>query len=70
MNGLTCNRKALESIKEGKNVNELCIADRNHERSMVFLDHFRNFKGMHLIVEHNIKNEERILIQGKGKIRI
>ena len=56
-------------MKDGKKVNELCITDRNHERSMDFLDQFRNRKGMHLIVEHNIKNEEGILIQGKGNVR-
>ena len=56
-------------MKDGKKVNELCIADRNHERPMDFLDQFSNFKGMHLIVEHNIKNEEGILIQGKGNVR-
>ena len=27
-----------------KKVNVLCIVDRNHERSVVVLDHFRNFK--------------------------
>ena len=56
-------------MKDGKKVNELCIADRNHERSVDFLDQFRNFKGMHLIVELNIKNEEGILTQGKGNVR-
>ena len=50
----------------GKKVNVLCIVDRNHERSVVVLDHFRNFKGMSLIVEYNIKNEEGIPVQGKG----
>ena len=44
----------------------LCIVDRNHERSVVALDHFRNFKGIWFIVEYNIENEEGILIQGKG----
>ena len=44
------------------------IADRNHERSVVVLDHFRNFKGIQLIVEYNIENEEGIHIQGKGII--
>ena len=37
--------KALESTKDGrKKVNVLCIVDRNHSRSVVVLDHFRNFK--------------------------
>ena len=31
--------------KEGKKINVLCIVARNHERSVVVLDHFRNFKG-------------------------
>ena len=33
-------------MKEGKKVNVLCIFDRNHRRSVVALDHFRNFKGI------------------------
>ena len=34
---------------------------------MVALDHFRNFKGIYLIVEYNVENEEGILlIQEKG----
>ena len=58
--------KALESTKDGK-VNHLaftlqwkilCIVDRNHERSVVVLTHFTNFKGIYLILEYNIKNEE------------
>ena len=46
-------------------MNVLCIVDRNHERSMVALDHFKTFKGS-TTVEYNIKNEEGILIQEKG----
>ena len=42
--------------------------DRHHERSMVVLDHFRNFKGIQLTAEYNIQNEEGILIQGKENI--
>ena len=53
--------------KNGKKVNALCIVDQNHERSVVVLDHFRNFKGIYLIVGYNIENEDGILgIQGKG----
>ena len=55
-------RKALESTKDGKKVNVLCIVDQNHERSVVVLDHFRNFKGVYLIVEYSIENEEGTLI--------
>ena len=58
--------KALESKKDEKKVNVLCIVNRNHDRSVIVLDHFRNFKGIQLIVEYNIENEEGILIQGKG----
>ena len=47
-------------------MNVLCIVDQNHERSVVALDHFRDFKGTQLIVEYNIENEEGILIQEKG----
>ena len=34
----------MESTIDGKKTNAVCIVDRNHERSVVFLDHFRNFK--------------------------
>ena len=47
-------------------MNVLCIVERNHRISEVALDHFRNFKDIYLIVEHNIKNEAGIVIQGKG----
>ena len=57
--------KALESTKDGKKVNLLCTVDWNHERSVVVLDYFRDFKGIYLKVENNIENEEGILIQGK-----
>ena len=53
-------------MKDVKKVNVLCIVDRNHERCVVVLDHFRSFKGIQLIVECNIENEDGILIQGKG----
>ena len=67
MNDLTCNMKSSGKYERWKKVNVLCIVDRNHERSVVVLDHFRNFKGIQLIVEYNTENEEGILIQGKGK---
>ena len=54
------------SMKDGKKMNVLCIVERNHERSVFVLDNFRNFKGIYLIVEYNMENEEEILIQGKG----
>ena len=47
-------------------MNVLCIVDRNYERSVVALDHFRNFKGIQLIVEYNMENEEGKFLQGKG----
>ena len=37
---------ALESTKDGKKMNALCIVDRHHKRSVVVLDHVRNFKGI------------------------
>ena len=50
-------------------MNVRCLVDRNHERSVFAPDHFRNFKGIMLIVEYNIENEEEILIQtGKRKL--
>ena len=63
----TCNMKSsgkYERRKEGE-CTLLCIVNRNHEISVVILDHFWNFKGIQLIVEQNIENEEIILIQGK-----
>ena len=64
MNGLTCNMKSSgmdERWEEGE-----CTVDQNHGRSVVVIDHFRNFKGIQLIVEYNIENEEGTLILGKG----
>ena len=50
-----------------KKVNVLCIVDRNHGRSVIVLElGIRNFRGIQMIVEYNIENEEDILIQGKG----
>ena len=39
----TCNMKSSVSTKDGKKVNVLWIVDQNHERSVVVLDHCRNF---------------------------
>ena len=33
-------------MKYGKKVNELCIVDQNHERSVAALEHFKNFQGI------------------------
>ena len=66
MNGLTCNMKSYGKYERWEKVNVLCIVDRNHERYVVVLDHFRNFKGIQLIVEYNIENDKGILIQEKG----
>ena len=52
--------KTLESTKDGKKVSVLCIVDRNHERSVVLLDHFRNFKGIYSIVVATSKMEEHL----------
>ena len=38
--------RALESTKDGKKVNVLCIVAQNHERFVVVLDNFKNFKGV------------------------
>ena len=48
MNGLYLQYENLwkEPTKDGKKVNVLCIVDQNHERTVVVLDHFRNFKGI------------------------
>ena len=42
----TCNMKSSGKDENGKKVNVLCIVDQNHERSVVVLDYFRNFKGI------------------------
>ena len=62
MNSLYLQRRALEITKDGKRMNILCIVDRNHERFVVLLDHFKNFKGIYCgyIIEN-----EGILIQGE-----
>ena len=36
--------RALESWKDGKNVNVLCIVDQCNQRAMVVVDHSRDFK--------------------------
>ena len=38
--------KSSGKDEHGKKVNVLCIVDQNHERSVVVLDYFRNFKGI------------------------
>ena len=55
--------KLWNNTKDREKVNVLYIVDQNHERSVVVLDHFRNFKGVYLIVEYSIENEEGTLIQ-------
>ena len=51
MNGLYLQYEKLLKVptvttKDGKKVNVLYIVDRNYERYVVALDHFRNFKGI------------------------
>ena len=43
MNGLTFHMKSSERYERREEVNVLCIVDRIHERSVVALDHIRNF---------------------------
>ena len=60
--------KALKStvpMKDGKKVIALCIVAQNYGRFVILLDHFRNFRGIYLILECNIKNEEGVIIQWK-----
>ena len=75
MNGLTCNLKSsgkYERWEKGECTLHRC---KNHERSVVVLDHFKNFKGTQLIVGYNIKNEEgirekEIIVRNlKGKVK-
>ena len=54
--------KALESTKGWKKVNHFAFTLQwnvlqNHERSVVVLEHFWNFKGIWLIVEYNTEND-------------
>ena len=44
MNGLYLQYEELQ--EDGKKVNELYIVDRDHQRSVVVVDHSRNFKGI------------------------
>ena len=53
----------MESTKDGKKVNVLCIVDQNHERPVVVLDHFRNFKGIQSIVVTTSKIEEYLSVR-------
>ena len=70
MNGFNLQYEQLWKVptKDGKKVNVLGIVDRNHERYVFVLDHFRSFKDIQLIVEYNIENEQGILIQGKANL--
>ena len=69
MNGLYLHARwiwrAVESKKDGKKVDVLCIVDRNHERCVVALDNFRNFKGIYSIVVTTSKMEEYFIQQGE-----
>ena len=53
----------MESTKDGKKVNVLCIVDQNHERPVVVLDHFRNFKGIQSIAVTTSKIEEYLSVR-------
>ena len=48
MNGLYLQNEKLWKVatKDGKKVYVVCMIDRNRKRSVVVLDHFRNFKGI------------------------
>ena len=72
MNGFDYTRsmKSSKNTKELKKGNPVCIVERNNERSVVVLDHFRNFKDIQLVVEYNVENGEEILIQGKRNYSI
>ena len=64
---LPCNMKSSGKYKRWKEAEcTLHHWPKSWERSVVVLDHFRNFKGILLIVEYNIKNEEGTLIQEEG----
>ena len=46
--GYICNIKSSGKYiqKDGKKVNVLYIVDQNHQRSVIVVDHSRNFKGI------------------------
>ena len=44
MNGLYLQYERLWKVQKKEEGNCICIVDRNHERSVVVLDYFRNFK--------------------------
>ena len=56
-----------------KNVNVLFIAARNHEKSVVLPNHFRNFKSIYLIVvttskiEKYLSRKEKIIVRNLKK---
>ena len=39
-------------------MNVLRIVDRNHERSVVVLEHFRNFKGIYPLVDSGVQHRK------------
>ena len=71
MNGLYLHARwiwrGLESKKDGKKVNVLCIIGQNHERSVVVPDHFRNFKSIFSIVVTTLKMEQYLFRENRGK---
>ena len=46
MKGLTCNMKSSGKYERWEEGKYALHVDQNHERSVVVLDHFRNFKGI------------------------
>ena len=52
--------------KDGRKVNLLCIVDRNHQRSMVAVDHFRNL--VELVDDgYNIQNRGIVIFTYRKK---
>ena len=70
MNGLpiVAMWRALESAiqKDGGEVNVLYIVDRNHQRSAIVVDQFRNFIGIYLVVvtmEKQLSRKRKLLFE-------
>ena len=54
-----CNIKgSVKYSKDDKKVNALCIVDWNYQRSLVVVNHSRNFKSISLMMVTIIKNGE------------
>ena len=69
MNGLYLQYERLWKVQKKEEGNCICIVDRNHERSVVVLDYFRNLNGIQLIVITISKMEEYLSREREINVR-